>query len=270
MKYVGEIIREKRLSRKLSLNQVASELNISKFFLEKIEADEIDANINNVFFIGHLRSYSNYLELNSKEIVEKFKLQNNFNNIVSEKIPKPNIVYKKSNFTKIIPFFSILIISSTFYFLFIDTNKLERDYSIVPDLPEQYGPIIEKMEIELNRKKVSKNIEKNQIIENERSISSSSAIASVNDEKNIINDDLVTLKFLNPTWVQVRDLNNDIILSQLMKANEEYSYNLNLEYTITAGNAGNILVLINNNIRGKVGDIGQVVDSFIIDSNFNN
>ena len=55
-----------------------------------------------------------------------------------------------------------------------------------------------------------------------------------------------------------------------MKKNDEYSYEMNQNYSITAGNAGNILVLINNNVKGRIVKIGQVVDSFIIDNNFDN
>ena len=40
---------------------------------------------------------------------------------------------------------------------------------------------------------------------------------------------------------------------------------MNLNYNVTSGNAGNILVLINKDVRGKVGDYGEVVDSIIID-----
>ena len=36
------------------------------------------------------------------------------------------------------------------------------------------------------------------------------------------------------------------------------------------GNAGNILVLIDGNTRGKVGKKGEVIDSLIINSDFNN
>ena len=54
-----------------------------------------------------------------------------------------------------------------------------------------------------------------------------------------------------------------------MDKDEEYSYNMNLEYNITAGNAGNIIVLIDNNVRGKIGKYGEVIDSLILDSNFN-
>ena len=37
---------------------------------------------------------------------------------------------------------------------------------------------------------------------------------------------------------------------------------------VTAGNAGNILVIINNEVRGKIGKFGEVVDSITLDYNF--
>ena len=55
-----------------------------------------------------------------------------------------------------------------------------------------------------------------------------------------------------------------------MEKDEEFSYDMNLEYNITSGNAGNILVIIDNNVRGKIGKYGDIVDSFILDKNFNN
>ena len=55
-----------------------------------------------------------------------------------------------------------------------------------------------------------------------------------------------------------------------MSSNDEYSYSIVDNYTLTTGNAGNILVLINNNVRGKVGKKGEVIDSLVISSDFNN
>ena len=128
-------------------------------------------------------------------------------------------------------------------------------------------PIIEKFDIDdnsnntkLKDKNLTKNIEE---------INNLSAVAF--DKVNEINeDDTITLKVLNPTWLQLRDEANNIILSQLMDKNDEYTYKMNSNYNITAGNAGNILVLIDNSVKGKVGDFGEVVDSFVIDSNFSN
>ena len=64
--------------------------------------------------------------------------------------------------------------------------------------------------------------------------------------------------------------NDEIILSQLMNEGDEYSYNIFNDYSITSGNAGHILVIIDQKVRGKIGKKGQVVDSLVININFNN
>ena len=55
-----------------------------------------------------------------------------------------------------------------------------------------------------------------------------------------------------------------------MDKGEEYSYDMSLEYNITAGNAGNILVIFNQDVVGKIGKFGEVIDSIILDNSFKN
>jgi len=55
-----------------------------------------------------------------------------------------------------------------------------------------------------------------------------------------------------------------------MNKNDEYSYDLNQNYSITSGNAGHIMVMIDQKVRGKIGNKGQVVDSLVISKDFNN
>ena len=55
-----------------------------------------------------------------------------------------------------------------------------------------------------------------------------------------------------------------------MDKDEEFSYKLNLGYNITAGNAGNILVLIDGEVKGKIGKYGDILDSFILHKDFTN
>ena len=81
---------------------------------------------------------------------------------------------------------------------------------------------------------------------------------------------VATLKILNPTWIQIRDKSNNIVLSKLMDKDEEFSYELKLNYNITAGNAGNILVLIDDEVRGKIGKYGDILDSFVLYKDFTN
>ena len=90
MNFVGEYIRKKRISKKISLDTVCNELKISKYIIHKIENDEFDQTINKIFYLGHLRAYANFLNLNTNEIIEQFKLQNSFENVkILDQIPKP-------------------------------------------------------------------------------------------------------------------------------------------------------------------------------------
>ena len=101
-------------------------------------------------------------------------------------------------------------------------------------------------------------------------ISSSSAIASLpqKQENDVFNS--IELKFLDSTWIQLRDVDNNIIISKLMQKGDEYSYNSSQNLNLTAGNAGNIIISIDGLIKGKAGRSGEVLDSFIVEENFNN
>ena len=262
METVGQILSSERNSKNLSINDIAAELKISKNIIINLENDNIKNNPDIIFNIGHLRSYSNFLELDTDTIIKKFKNDLSFN-INKEKKNITPIV--ENNFFKIERFFAaslILIVFSSFYFLFIYENNNQIDYALVPDIPESLEPIIEKANTFDNDLSQENDSNISDLINN------SSAIASIEIDENI--STVATLKILNPTWLQLRDENNNIVLSKLMDKDEEFSYELNLNYNITAGNAGNILVLIDGNVRGKIGKYGDILDSFILYKDFTN
>ena len=154
-----------------------------------------------------------------------------------------------------------MVIFTSFYFLFVDQNNNEINFALIPDIPESLEPIVEKANTFDNLSQ-SSDIEKNDLISN------SSAIASIEFDENVTT--IATLKMLNSTWVQIRDEENNIVLSKLMDKDEEFSYELKLNYNITAGNAGNILVLIDDEVRGKIGKYGDILDSFVLYKDFTN
>ena len=262
METVGQILSSERNCKNLSINDIAAELKISKNIIIDLENDNIKNNPDIIFNIGHLRSYSNFLELDTDTIIKKFKNDLSFN-IKKEKKNITPIV--ENNFFKIERFFAaslILIVFSSFYFLFIYEYNNQIDYALVPDIPESLEPIIEKANTFDNDLSQENDSNISDLINN------SSAIASIEIDENI--STVATLKILNPTWLQLRDENNNIVLSKLMDKDEEFSYELNLNYNITAGNAGNILVLIDGNVRGKIGKYGDILDSFILYKDFTN
>ena len=185
-------------------------------------------------------------------------------------IEKPKFEYKFLYSNKLISLSLMLLIFGSFYFLFIEVEKPSREYAIIPDLPENYIAVVEKANLNdlVNNKNTLLNPKKN-FAEIESSSNSSSAIASTPGNE-FQKSSIVTLKFLDDTWVQLRDENDEIILSQLMNEGDEYSYGIFNNYSITSGNAGHILVMINKKVKGKIGKKGQVVDSLVINKNFNN
>ena len=267
MSTVGNILKSEREKKLLSIENISEELKVSKSIILELEDDNISKDYNLVYYIGHLRSYCNYLNLDPKIIIDKFKIQISYTvNEEIKEIPKPNFQNNKFKYIRLFSPTLIIIIFSSFYLLFIKETNNSLEFALIPDLPESYIPVIEKTNLVDVEKKseFSPNLSKN--IEN---FSYSSAVASNTPNESDV-DNTVTLKILNSTWLQLRDESNNIIISQLMNKGEEYTYKLNDNYNVTSGNAGNIMVIINGEVRGKVGDYGDVIDSIIIDSNFNN
>ncbi len=261
MKTVGQILSIGRNSKNLSISDISIELKISKSTITDLENDNIKNNPDIIFNIGHLRSYSNFLELDTDTIINKFKDQVSFNIKEDKKNITPIV---ENNFFKIEKFFAasiIMVVLTSFYFLFVDQNDNEINFALIPDIPESLEPIVEKANTFDNSSK-SSDTKKSDLINN------SSAIASIEFDENVTT--VATLKMLNPTWLQLRDEENNIVLSKLMDKDEEFSYELKLNYNITAGNAGNILVLIDDEVRGKIGKYGDILDSFVLYKDFTN
>ena len=270
MEFAGDILKKTRESIKISLSNVSKELKISEEILSNLENNYLQKDIDRVFIIGHLKSYCFFLDINHNEIIALYKSLHFPLEKKNTEIEKPKFEYKFLYSNKLISLSLMLLIFGSFYFLFIEVEKPLREYAIIPDLPENYIVVVEEANLNdlVNKKNTLLNPEKN-FAEIESFPNSSSVIASIPNNE-FQKPSIVTLKFLDDTWVQLRDENDEIILSQLMNEGDEYSYSIFNKYSITSGNAGHILVMINQKVKGKIGKKGQVVDSLVINKNFNN
>ena len=281
MKFIGEQLKSVRLKKKLKITDISKELKISKDILESVENDNFPDYINIIFVIGHIRSYAKFLHLDHIKIIKDFKIQISYDNsTLNNKISKPISNKNIFSFVQIFAFASFVFISFGFYFLFVKTNDFQPKYAITPEVPENLDFILEETDMNLALTNLSNideqlSIKKNEsdVLNDEKvllQINSSSVIASIQQDNADNFDKLISLKFLDSTWVQLRDNQDKIIISKLMNKGDEYSYDLSKNYTITAGNGGNIVVLLNGLVKGKAGKLGEVIDSLIIDNKFNN
>ena len=70
---VGTALRDARVARNLSLAEVSALLRIREAHLEAIELEDFDQLPGNVYAIGFIRTYAQYLELNESDLIMRFK-----------------------------------------------------------------------------------------------------------------------------------------------------------------------------------------------------
>lgn len=72
---VGDILRDCRLAKGLSIEDVAAAIHVRAIQLRAIEDNNIEALPGMTYAVGFVRSYANFLGLNGVEIVHKFKAE---------------------------------------------------------------------------------------------------------------------------------------------------------------------------------------------------
>ena len=70
---IGMALRDARVARNLSLTEVSALLRIRESHLEAIELEDFDQLPGNVYAIGFIRTYAQYLELNEGDLIMRFK-----------------------------------------------------------------------------------------------------------------------------------------------------------------------------------------------------
>ena len=78
MHLVGQSLKKAREEKELDIKYISENLNISREFIKKIEEDDFTDDENKVYLLGHIRSYANFLKLDSDLIINNFKMQTSF------------------------------------------------------------------------------------------------------------------------------------------------------------------------------------------------
>lgn len=71
----GQLLRQAREIKNVSVQQVALQLNLKAELIEQIEQDKLDPAILETFVRGYLRAYARYLKLPEQDIIKAFERQ---------------------------------------------------------------------------------------------------------------------------------------------------------------------------------------------------
>ena len=231
-----------RESKNISIQAAAQYLHISENIIAKLEKGNFDEIPNDVFIIGHIRTYLNWIEINPNLLLKNSKptninLTNNTQNII--------LPYK----FKLSKFYILLfsIISFIFFLiLYKNLNKIEKvnDKIIINENITEKSIKIENMnEIIIEPKD---QLEKTEM-QNEQK-----------PEPIVKKIDSITIEAIADSWIEIQDINSEILVSKIIKKDSQINLAYKKDLILVTGNAGGIIIHIDNNIINNLGVSGEV------------
>jgi len=274
-----------RKNKNLSIKEASQILNISESLINKLEEGNFEEINKDIFIIGHIRTYLNFIEIDSKLLINNFKpnkiiLRKNNQNII---LPYSfNLSRKYIFLISIILFFLLLIIYKEINTLnkinIINNENTEKELENIKGQEKTIQEIedLEEREVinsgidEITEKELENikdqekatqeigDLEENEVInteidENKIEHQSDDIISS--EKENI---DFIFIEALEDSWIEIQDNNTKVIVSKIIRKDETTKLPYQKDLILVTGNAGGIIIKIGNNIINKIGESGEV------------
>ncbi len=255
---VGQILKDARQSQGLSLEEIAVTLCISKRYLAYLEDDKENL-VGDVYTIGFLRSYAQYLGLDHKDLSKMFK--NQAIHPPPSQLPFPAPLPGKG-----IPSFRVLGFCFFILLAVIGGWKWNKYSNLQPALPQN----IESVEISPEANRAPQQ-------ENTLPLSETLLKASTPPKENLSPDTLIAapqtpilppsvfLKATEEAWIEVTDQKGDVILSHLFKPKESYEFKNPQHLILKTGNAGGLSLFSGEKSITSLGKSGEVKSGVSLD-----
>jgi len=252
---VGYLLKEARLSQGLSLEEIAKTLCISKRHLIHLEEDQENL-ICDVYTLGFLKSYVQYLGLDEKNLSKMFKQQ--AINPPPSDLPFPVRFPGKGNPSRRILSFSFLILLAVVVgwewakYTNSQTNP-PQDKKIAEVLPESKtkpvesvasqnpSPLSESLPPDTVPKGVTKSIEN-----------------LATEPPAIISPQSVLLKATEEAWIEVTTQEGNIILTRTLRPGETFELKHPKNLVLKTGNAGGVSLVSGGKSIPSLGKSGEV------------
>lgn len=219
---IGSILNQTRTEKKLSLSVIAQETCISKRLLKAIEKGNLDSLPPGIYTQGFIRRFAQTLDLDGVELSQRFPIQS-YGTFVNTKSWWQFPVFQLRTFHLYL--FYILVVAFSVKGL---STALERS------LMEGNGTSIASSET---------------IIENQ-----DNSVA-----KNVVNPENLSVKIQlqDQSWVEIVVDGKTEFKGELPKGTNR-TWSAKQELTLRTGNAGGVLVALNDQQAQKLGQPGQI------------
>lgn len=262
MERLGEILRNTRQEKGLTLDQVEKDTNIRQQYLEAMENEQWSVFPEYVYLKSFLRTYCRYLELENRDylyfLIEDLK---------PKAKPCPPKLPEKIDLTAAPRRKTGIFLGIIAIVLLFTTSYVYKEYlfpsphlSEVAKLDENKETLLpDQAELEQSEATQSEQNQAEQI-EPEPESGSESEQWEQEQPPEESNTFRVSLKCVDDRcWVEVKNSEDEHIYQGIIAKDEEISFKNLQKVTLKLGNAGQVQVAINEENLGVLGEIGEVV-----------
>jgi cytoskeleton protein RodZ len=252
---VGQALKSARVERGLSLESIADKLRISKSSLTHLEENH-DNLVCDVYTIGFLRSYAQFLGLDPDNLIQKFKNQ--------ATLPKASqLAFPAPLPGRGMPSFRILGLTLLALLVIIAGWEWFGYQETAPLLQEE--PILIEAQLEEEPKNTPASSTEPAPLVQQNVSEISSLIDTEEPLKSLPPEEKVLLKVATTSWIEVKNENGEIILNRLFHPGETYEFKSPQDLVLKTGNAGGFSLISGEKILDSLGKTGEVKSEISLD-----
>jgi len=221
LNHIGAELRDARMTRGLSFEQVSEQTKIRPEFLNAIETLATDDLPSIGYVLGYVRSYAKFLDMDGNSVVARYKLDS----AVPENLGRRNRPHFVPTRKIRLPrgFIAATTVLSTAAMLFVwygTQTELQAAVVPAPDL-------------------------------------------SINEDSQapIIDPNMLTVRALAPSWIQIRDKSGRVIISRVFVTGETWQTPRGSGVSLTARDGGAVALFVGDTNMGALGKRGVAIEN---------
>ena len=229
IEHIGAELGATRMEYGLSLKDVAEKLHIQHAYLDAIERLDKDALPTLGYALGYVRTYARFLGLNEKKAIERFKVDIEAPRYLSAPaepnfIPKNSVRLPKGSFA-IGAVLSCAFVVVSWYGMKADAiSAVPIAAAIQPTKNWDFAPI--------------------QPTQN--------------------NENMISLKAIGPSWVQVKDSLGNVLISRIMVKGEIFETERKNLPVLSLRDAGAVELYLGGKLIGAIGQRGESASNILL------
>ncbi|MBM7623442.1 helix-turn-helix domain-containing protein [Sporohalobacter salinus] len=267
---LGQKIRQARLDRGITIEEVQKSTKIRRKYLQAIEEGDFNVISQEVFLKGFLRVYANYVGLDGREILNEYNQLKQLHQEPKEDETSVEIEEHQSTSEKVVCFISkhlikivvtvviLAVIISGGFLLYENgvVNRLIQTEQKVSNQKDDMSQGVIKANDNISQEPINTEVD---VSENKQETINNKNQVEIKKKDKENSEPNITIKVIKSSWVKVV-VDGEIVLEKILNSGIEKSWYAEQNIKLLTANAAGVKVIFDDKTFGPFGKQGEVVE----------